>query len=381
MPDRLPLGPRSHRRVALRRVVLRRPVGLLLAALLGSSALALSPLSAGPASAAARVTIEGAANASPDAATPVTVSGSGFQSITGGFGGVYVLFGWVADASSWRPSNGGEVGSDYRYVPDQESKENHGFQRFLAFPGSDTEDAANAVMGTDGSWRVDMVVPGATFESQDRDGGVSEVDCLEVTCGIITIGAHGVKNANNETFTPIEFASAPATVGGEAAGGAVDEGDGAVTTTGTAAAAARVGYTTTTAIPGHALSFTGQGFSPGELVVATLDDGVSAVGPLTAGPSGEIAGVLPLPGDLRVGTHLLTLTGAASGAVAESDVTVTADPASVATTATAVAPPTWPYVVLGVSILVALVLVLLSIVTSIRRAHRRRALRGTEVAA
>jgi hypothetical protein len=309
----------------------------------------------------------------------MTVSGSGFQSITKGFGGVYVLFGWVADGSSWRPSNGGEVGSDYRYVPDQESKENKGYQRFVAFPGSDTEDAANAVMAADGSWRVDMVVPGATFESQDRDGGVVEVDCREVTCGIITIGAHGVKNANNETFTPIEFASSTSTEG--AASGDASGGGGTAPTADSAAVAARVGYTTTTAIPGQALSFTGQGFTPGELVVATLDDGVSAVGPLTAGPSGEIAGVLPLPGDLRVGTHLLTLTGAASGSVAESDVTVSADPASAATTAAVATPPTWPYVVLAVSILVAVVLLLLSIATSLRRAHRRRVERRTEVTA
>jgi hypothetical protein len=368
MPDRFPSGvPRVRRILAAVTVVA-----------LAATALVLSPLSAPPASADARVTIDGASSADPRFATSVTVSGSGFQSVTGGFGGVYVLFGWVADGTSWRPSNGGEVGSDYRYVPDQESKENKGFQRFVAFPGSDTEDAANAVMAADGSWRVDMVVPGATFESQDRDGGVSEVDCLEVRCGIITIGAHGVKNANNETFTPIEFATASAP-SDEPAGGGGDDGVAAPPTE-SAATTARVGYTTTTAIPGQALSFTGQGFTPGELIVATLDDGVSAVGPLTAGTSGEIAGVLPLPGDLRVGTHLLTLTGAASGTVAESDVTVSADPSTAAATAAAAAPPTWPYILLGLAILVALVLLLLSVVTSIRRARRDRRLRRAEPA-
>jgi hypothetical protein len=369
MPDRFPLGaPRVRRLLTAATVVA-----------LAASTVVLSPLSVPPASADARVSIEGASAADPEFATSVTVSGTGFQSITGGFGGVYVLFGWVADGTSWRPSNGGEVGSDYRYVPDQESKENKGFQRFVAFPGSDTEDAANAVMAADGSWRVDMVVPGATFESQDRDGGVSEVDCLEVRCGIITIGAHGVKNANNETFTPIEFTSATGATGpSEEDGTGAD--DTAVPTADSAATAARVGYTTTTAIPGQALSFTGQGFTPGELIVATLDDGVSAVGPLTAGPSGEIAGVLPLPGDLRVGTHLLTLTGAASGKVAESDVTVSADATTAAGAAAPAAPPTWPYVVLGITILVALVLLVLSGVTSIRRARRRRRLRRVELA-
>lgn len=336
------------------------------------------PGASDPAGAAGRVTVEsaaGGATADPDYATTVTVTGAGFQSITGGFGGVYVLFGWVSDGSSWRPSNGGEVGADYRYVPDSESKDNQGFQRFVAFPGSETEDAANAVMAADGSWSVEMVVPGASFESQDRSGGVSSVDCLEVTCGIITIGAHGVKNANNETFTPIDFRAA----GG--GGASTGETDAEATPADTAATAARVGYTTTTAIPGQALSFTGQGFDPGELVVATLDDGVSAVGPLTAGPSGEIAGVLPLPADLRVGTHLLTLTGAASGRVAESDVTVSADPVSAATATEPVAVATWPYVVLGVAVLVALVLLVLSIATSVRRGVRARAARKSEVTA
>ncbi|RWZ49787.1 hypothetical protein ELQ90_10510 [Labedella phragmitis] len=368
MPDRFPLG--AHR---VHRLMTATTVSALAA-----GAIVLSPLSAPSASAEARVTIEGASAADPEFATSVTVSGSGFQSITGGFGGVYVLFGWVAEGASWRPSNGGEVGSDYRYVPDQEAKENKGFQRFVAFPGSDTEDAANAVMEVDGSWRVDMVVPGATFESQDRGGGVSEVDCLAVRCGIITIGAHGVKNANNETFTPIEFGSTPGPSDGASDDGGEDAA--AAPRTDSAAAAARVGYTTTTAIPGQALSFTGQGFSPGELIVATLDDGVSAVGPLTAGPSGEIAGVLPLPADLRVGTHLLTLTGAASGKVAESDVTVSADATAAAGAAPPAAPPTWPYIALGIAILVALVLLLLSIVTSIRRVHRGRRLRRVDLA-
>ncbi|WP_208007672.1 hypothetical protein [Labedella endophytica] len=334
-----------------------------------------------PAAAAGRVSVEsetGGATADPDYATTVTVTGAGFQSIAGGFGGVYVLFGWVADGTSWQPSEGGTVGTDYRYVPDSEAKDNQGFQRFVAFPGSETEDSANAVMAADGSWSVDMIVPGASFESLDRSGEVSSVDCLSVTCGIITIGAHGVKNANNETFTPIDFRSTtgageetPPASGADSGGPPSD----------TAATAARVGYTTTTAVPGQALSFTGQGFDPGELIVATLDDGVSAVGPLTAGASGEIAGVLPLPADLRVGTHLLTLTGAASGRIAESNVTVSADPAVIPSATDPTALPTWPYIVLGVAVLVALVLLILSIATSIRRSVRARAARRTEVTA
>lgn len=114
-----------------------------------------------------------------------------------------MLFGWVDNpsGSSWRPSAGGVVGANYGYVPDSEAKDNAGFQRFVAFPGSDTASAAHAVMGADGSWAVDMVIPGARFQAKDRSGNTTEVDCLQRSCGIITIGAHGVKNANNETFT------------------------------------------------------------------------------------------------------------------------------------------------------------------------------------
>jgi len=321
-----------------------------------------------PASAAGSATVSftaagGGTTADPEFATTLSVAGSGFQTIVGGFGGVYALFGWVDPAGGWKPSEGGLVGSGYRYVPDQESKDNGGFQRFISFPGSETEGAANAIMTPEGGWSVDMVVPGSTFESRDRDGEISEVDCLTVQCGIITIGAHGVKNPNNETFTPITFA-VPAT------------GAAAETPAGEAAApvagAARVGYTTTTAIAGNALSFTGQGFSAGEQVVAVLDDGVAAIGPLTAGQAGEVAGVLELPDTLRAGTHLLTLTGAASASVAEAEVTVTVDPDRAVAPVVEEAPPAWPYLLLGLGVLLAFALLLTSVITALVRARRRR---------
>ncbi|MCU1407449.1 MAG: hypothetical protein JWQ43_3752, partial [Glaciihabitans sp.] len=377
----------AKRSSSKRRHLKRRPrtAAVALAVLAGLVAVPVA-LAAQPAYAATgSVTVanaSGAPSADPDYATPMTITGNGFQSIQGGFGGIYVLFGWVDDpaGSSWAPTAGGSAGDSYRYVPDAESKDNAGFQRFIAFPGSDTEDAANAIMGADGSWSVDMVVPGASFESLDRAGDVSEVNCLEVQCGIITIGAHGVKNGNNETFTPINFVTpaaaaapvAPVTGTGDAAAGTP-----AATTPDTAAAspaaagATRVGYTTASAVAGNVLSFTGQGFAAGEQVVATLDDGVAAVGPLTAGPSGEVAGVLQLPSDLRAGTHLLVLNGAASASVAETNVTVTAHAATLPTAAEQ-APPVWPYLALGIAILIAVALLVTSLITTLVRASRRR---------
>lgn len=337
------------------------------AALAGIALVAGAVTVSSPAWAAAGVTVtgpDGSATVSAEYATQVRVSGSGFQAIQNGFGGIYVLFGWVDDAAGggWRPSQGGVVGADYRYVPDAESADNAGYQRFISFAGSQTESSANGVLGADGSSSIDMVIPGARFESQDLDGGVTAVDCLQVTCGIITIGAHGVKNANNETFTPLSFASAPAA-----------DADGGETATAPAGAAGavRLGVETTDIAAGTSVVFTGQGFAPGEQVVASLDGGLTAVGPLTAGAQGEVAGALPVPRDIRSGTHLVTLRGAGSGAVAEAEVVVTGG-----TAATPAAPaeevPQWVLILMLLCIVLALALVIASIVTAIGRARARR---------
>ncbi|KQX74967.1 MULTISPECIES: hypothetical protein [Aeromicrobium] len=300
-----------------------------------------------PAQAAARVTVsndQGAAKADPTYATTLEVKGSGFQSIKGGHGGVYVFFGTVS--GTWQPSRGGQVGTNYRYVPDSESKNNQGFQRFVAFPGSDTAGAANGgTIAADGRWSTSLTVPGATFKTVDRSGKAVEVDCLKVTCGVITIGAHGVKNARNETFTPVAFGSlgasrepAASATDAPAAGAAAPSADAptsaAAQPTTAKAADARTVVDPSTAVVGRVLSFTGSGFTPGEQVVATLDDGMAAVGPLSAGPSGEIAGVLQLPEGTTTGTHVLKLTGAASGATPTVNFPIAADPAPASASAT-----------------------------------------------
>lgn len=294
-----------------------------------------------PAQAAARVTVsndQGTAKADPTYATTLTVRGSGFQSIKGGHGGIYVFFGTVS--GDWRPSQGGQVGADYRYVPDSESKNNQGFQRFVAFPGSDTAEAANGgTIAANGRWSTSLTVPGATFKTVDRAGKVVQVDCRQVTCGVITIGAHGVKNARNESFTPVKFewlgasqapAAAPTTA--PAAGAAADPADPAADAPAATpplpkAADAKTVVDPSTAVVGRVLSFTGSGFAPGEQVIATLDDGMAAVGPLGAGPSGEVAGVLQLPPGTTAGTHVLKLTGAASGATPTINFPIAVDPA------------------------------------------------------
>ncbi|MFI8523867.1 hypothetical protein ACIGB8_05455 [Promicromonospora sukumoe] len=372
--------------------------------------------------AAARVAVSG----QPDAAsaTTVRVSGSGFQSVPKAFGGVYVFFGWVSDPSggSWAPSRGGVSGDTYRYVPDAETAQNAGYQRFVAFPGSSTEAEANGgTVAANGTWSTNLVIPGARFEA--ADGGT--VDCTTVQCGIITIGAHGVRNANNETFTPVTFAGAGSgsgsgSGGGSGAGSAQDDaaGSGAGTSGGGSGSGsgsgdgagssdagsdddatgrpvkASLGVDQATAVVGRVLSFGAQGLEPGEQVSVTLDDGLLAVGPLVAGNHGEIAGLLELPSDLRTGTHVLRLSGASSGTNIETEVTVTRDPAEVSAAEAAAEAAgaagagganvgaganggdSWrpEEIAVGVAALLLLVVVLSSLVTALkRRADRRRA--------
>ncbi|KAB1656822.1 hypothetical protein F8O01_09185 [Pseudoclavibacter chungangensis] len=187
---------------------LQRTAGVVLAALV--LGLVTIGLGAAPAHAAAQVSVSG--NPNPDAQSEIALQGTGFQSVQGGFGGIYVLFGWVDDPNggSWRPSQGGVTGANYRYVYDDETNP-AGFQLFVTFPGSSTSYAANGgEVAADGTWSGTIRIPGAVFQTFDRDQNATTVDCREVQCGIITIGAHGVKNANNESFTPVTFAGAAA---------------------------------------------------------------------------------------------------------------------------------------------------------------------------
>jgi LPXTG-motif cell wall-anchored protein len=169
------------------------------------AAVLLTLLVATPAQAAGASVSVSPSTADPDYATVVKLRGSGFQSVPRGYGGIYVLFGWVADGN-WQPSKGGAAGETYRYVQDKETKDNKGFQRFVTFPGGDTASAANGgELAADGTWSSQLVIPGARFKAADRGGNVIDVDCTKVLCGLITVGAHGVVNANNETFTPVTF--------------------------------------------------------------------------------------------------------------------------------------------------------------------------------
>lgn len=374
---------------------MRRSILAVAAAVLACS----SPALLTTAEAAPRLTVTSSAGegavAAPDGPTTLQVKGTGFQSLPNGFGGVYLMFGWVDDpgGGSWKPSRGGKSGANLLYVPDTEAKNNQGYQRFIAFPGSSTKDAANGgEVGADGRIALTMVIPGPQFTAQDRAGNTKQVDCLKVQCGLITIGAHGVVNASNESFTPISFgkskgsadapragASPSAPAQGAAVQGAAGSASAAPTGAGGSsapAAPATVGLSQATVQAGRVLGFTGQGFNAGEQVVATVGSGLAGVGPLTAGRFGEVAGAITLPTDMRAGTHIITLTAAGSGKVAEATLSVMADPATVSEAAVEAQPASdaWKWATVAVAAVAALILVMIvaSLVAAISRRGRAK---------
>jgi hypothetical protein len=420
----------------------------LVAAGLGGALLGGAFLGSAPAWADARVNVEGpegGARADLSHASTLKLTGSGFQSIAGGFGGIYVLFGWVSDPASgaWKPSQGGTTGTSYRYIPDVQDRDNAGYEKFVAFPGSETAASANGgLISADGSWSTTLNVPGPTFQSTDANGAVITTDCRRVTCGVITIGAHGVVNPTNETFTPVEFTdlaagageapAAPATASapsasttprsakrapaaskatgpaaGNAAGGAAGQASGSATgqtspqatpsgslpadaapsspDPAATRAPATLGIDPTTAVAGHAMTFTAQGLNPGEQAVAVLDDGLLATGPIPVGEYGEVAGVMELPEDLRVGTHMLRVTGAASGLQPTVEITVRKDPAAVEAAeilaAAAEAPSgtavRWEDLAIGIPLAALVAAIALGLATSVRRRRARKPRRKT----
>lgn len=343
------------------------------------------------AQAAARVSVanpDGDAVVDPTYATTLTVRGSGFQSVQGGHGGVYVFFGTVS--SGWQPSSGGRTGVDYFYVPDSEAADNQGFQKYVAFPGSDTASSANGgLMGADGSWSTTVTVPGAVFTAYDRSSNERTVDCREVTCGIITVGAHGVANSSNETFTPVRVADlydegdAPAEPAAGTGGGAAPStaAPGATATAPTAAAPVAAGPATLEvdragAVAGRALPFRATGLPAGQQLSVTFDDGAAAAGPFQVAADGTMAGVVTLPADTSAGTHELRVFGLEEELAVRFAVQVDGSGASGETDATeTVAASAGEPSRYAVAFVVAAGLVLLAAVARLLLARRRAVVR------
>ena len=91
----------------------------------------------------------------------------------------------------------------------------------------------------------------------------------------------------------------------------------------------------TTAQPGDTQVARGRGFLPGEQVEGLLESTPIGLGPLTADATGAVTFTIPLPSDLDIGMHRLTLTGEQSGdASTQFEVVPPTDPVS--------APPAHP---------------------------------------
>ncbi len=412
----------------------RRLTGLLIA-LAVALMLSFGIFAAPPVHAAGSLSVtssEGSGKASASGATTVTVKGSGFQSVKNGFGGIYVVFGYISSSSGWKPSKGGTSGKDFFYIADSQTKSNKGYQRFVAFPGSSTADSANGgTIAANGTFSTTMVIPGPTFSAATASGGTKNIDCREVTCGIITFGAHGVVNGANEAFTPVSFGAAssgaqtqkettkdssttqnstttaPAqqaptqangATGTENQQGTQQSGDAAqngeqtteqgtteqgTTEQSTGATGPReavtsgdptLGLEQGTVIAGRSLGFTGRGFAAGEQVVATLSSGLSAAGPVVAGEFGEIAGTVQIPADTVAGTHKIKLTGAGSGTSVEAEFSVMADAQALASaTPENQQPIRWSLIAVVVAGALLVVLIISSLISGIMQSRRKAA--------
>ena len=89
-----------HRTIAsvpVKRILALITIAALLAVAVGVTTTMLNPT---PAEAAPKVSVSGTPKA--DGESTLKLSGSGFQSVEGGFGGIYVLFGWEIGRASCR---------------------------------------------------------------------------------------------------------------------------------------------------------------------------------------------------------------------------------------------------------------------------------------
>lgn len=361
---------------------------------------------------------QGSGKASATGSTTVTVKGSGYQSIKKGFGGIYVVFGYLANSSGWKPSQGGTGGKDFYYVADSQSKNNNGYQKFVAYPGSSTADSANGgTITANGTFSTSLVIKGPTFNATTASGGTKKIDCREVQCGVITFGAHGVTNGTNEAFSPISFGTVTGAAKDNsttqqsqntsgATRGELNNSTDAGTTTRTTtetqsnttqdasqtqdeetttteaqdgspepreavtSGEATLGLEQQTVIAGRSLGFTGRGFAAGEQVVATLSSGLSAAGPISAGEFGEIAGTVQIPADTVAGTHKLKLTGAGSDNSVEAEFGVMANAEMLAgDTSSDQQPIRWALIAVVVAAALLLILITSSLIAA--RIHRK----------
>jgi hypothetical protein len=191
------------------------------------------------------------------------------------FGGVYVVFGWVAPGGQWGPSwrsstsSAGQFGTTYSYPGEggggDTRDDGSGVVRLVSFTNGGTSGTETPFhMDAVGNWTTTINVRGALFTWKDiGTGATNTVDCRAVQCGVFTIGAHGKASRTNEVFTPITFrnegppptvasggvsATPPAAAGTAGSGGGAPGGTGSKAA-GAGTASSGAGATATTAAP------------------------------------------------------------------------------------------------------------------------------------
>lgn len=172
----------------------------------------------------------------------LTISAENFKRPNASHPGIYVVFG----TRTKFPSEGSPWG---KYIPAAEN------QRFVAWPGTPTEPAADKVFtvkGGLGSFTGLKMKVRTQFEAQD--GSFVNCKAEKVECGVITIGAHGQAHTNAEDFVPVSFASGFVT---EEPGGSPEAESASLTAAGTV----KEGETyTVTGTYKNYLANNGQGF-------------------------------------------------------------------------------------------------------------------------
>ncbi|MCW2529140.1 MAG: putative rane protein [Pseudonocardiales bacterium] len=164
------------------------------------------------------------------------------------------------------------------------------------------------VLNPDGSFSTTLDID-ATFGS-----GASATDCMTEACAIFTFAAHGSTDRSQDTTTPLAF-------------------EGAVISTPTPTTTApapgpTAGAALGTLTPGSTQTVTGTGFTPGEIVQATLHSDPIDLGTFTADSDGTVVVQFAVPVDLAVGAHDVTLIGLTSAGQAVAAFTVAALAAS-----------------------------------------------------
>jgi len=245
------------------------------------------------------------------AATPttVTVTGTNYQVPPHApdknlMGGVYVLFGWVQPGSTWGPSNtngtnsDGQFGITYSYIGERGADtrdDGSGLNRFVSFTAGGVSGESTSFhmtmqdppINSQGTWSTTITVPGSVYQWTDPvTQKVNTVDCLQVQCGVYTIGAHGIRSRPNEQFTPITFMtgggpapSTPAiTVAPPASGGPSGGSSGGATSGGASVG----GASTSKGSTANRSTTTVKGAAATTAPVTTASPGSTVVDPTTA---------------------------------------------------------------------------------------------------